>query len=123
MSEIKLGEKQILQLKRNLDKIYKLKNEILKLADESGNAPVMKKKIAETLLLLESLASHASPTNEEFNSFIRDANLRFVGMEIDNLPWAVVAHEVELFCKYINSIAFQFTDKGVKILTRKKRRK
>jgi hypothetical protein len=123
MSRTRMTEKQILKLKRNLNKIYKLKNEILKLADKPGNAPILKRKIAEILLLLESIASHANPKNEEFNSYIREANLRFVGMEIDNSPWPVVIHEVELFCKYLNSVAFHFTEEGVKILTRKDKKK
>lgn len=119
MPGIKLTEKQILKLKRNLNKIYKLKNEILKLEDKAGNALVLKRKIAEILLLLESIANRANPKNEAFNSFIREANLRFVGMDIESSPWPVIANEVELFCKHINSMAFHFTEKGVKILTTK----
>ena len=118
MSGTGLSEKQILQLKRDLDKIYKLKNEILKLADESGNAVVLKSKIAEVLLLLGSIANYANPRNEELGSFMREANLRFVGMDIESSPWPVIEHEIELLCKYINSIAFDFTRKGVRILTK-----
>jgi hypothetical protein len=115
MSGMELREKQILQLKRNLDKIYRLKNEILKLAGESQNAGALKNKMAEVLLLLGSIASCANPRNEELESFMKKANLRFVGMEIESSPWPAIEHEVELFCEYINSIAFNFTTKGVKV--------
>jgi len=122
MTDIELTEKQILQLKRNLDKIYKLRNEILKLASESGNKGALKNKIAEVLLLLGSIASYANPRNEELGSFMREVNLRFVGMEIESSPWPAIEHEIALFCKYINSLAFHFTSKGVRIITRNARR-
>lgn len=117
VSAMKLRERQILQLKRNLDKIYKLKNEILKLANESGNAGVLRKKIAEVLFLLGSMTSYANPRNEDLDAFIRKMNLQLVGTEIENSPWPAIEHEIHLFCEYINSIAFHFTTEGVKILT------
>jgi len=116
---MELTEKQILQLKRDLDRIYKLKNEILELINKSANTGVLKKKIAEVLLLINTIASRASPKNEELESFVREAKMRFVEMDVENSPWPVIAHETELFCKYINSIVFDFTRKRVRILTRK----
>jgi len=117
-----LKEKQILQLKRSLDRIYKLKSELLKLVSESTNAAVLRSKIAEVLILLSSIVGYANPKSEELEEFLREANLRFIGMEIESSPWAAVEHEVQLFCDYINSTAFQFTKDGVKILVKKRKR-
>jgi hypothetical protein len=118
MSGIGLREGQILQLERNLDKIHKLRSEILNLADEAANVLILRKKIAEVLLLLGSIANCANPRNEELDTFIRRANLRFVGTEIESSPWPAIEHEIELFCDYINSIAFDFARRGVRIFTR-----
>jgi hypothetical protein len=118
MSEKELRERQILKFERNLDKIQRLRSEILDLVSESTNVPTLKKKIAEVLLLLGSIASCANPRNEELDAFVRRANLRFVGTEIESSPWPAVEHEVELFCDYINSIAFDFSRNGVRIFTR-----
>jgi hypothetical protein len=116
MLRMELKEKQILQLKRSLDRIYKLRNEILELASESGKATILRSKVAEVLLLLGSIAGYASPKSEKLNTFLREANLQFVGMEIESSPWPAIEHEIQLFCQYINSIAFHFTSNGVKVL-------
>jgi hypothetical protein len=129
MPRKQLTEKQILMLNQKLDKIHKLKNEISALADESRKAETLKKKMAETLILLRSIANYVNPVNEQFNSFLSAANLRFVGMNMENLPWPAIEHEAQLFCKYLNSIVFRFSPSGVRILiaeagrTTKKRKK
>jgi hypothetical protein len=113
----RLTEKRILRLKQKLDKVHRLKNEISVLADESREAEALKKKMAEILTLLRSIASFVNPANEEFDSFLTRANLRFVGMDVKDLPWPAIEHEIQFFCDYLNSIVFDLSGKGVRILT------
>jgi hypothetical protein len=117
MSKIKLTDKQILRLKRSLAKIYKLRNEILPLADEPASIHVLKKRITELLLLLEEMASYSNPRNTELDTFLRDANMRFLGTDMANAPWPATEHEIHQFCRYLNSLVFNFTNEGVQVLS------
>lgn len=116
MSKIKLTPKQISRLKKNLDKIYKLRNEVLGLADEPSTIKVLKKKIAELLLLLEEMTNYSNPRSVELDSLLRDAHLHFLTTDITTAPWPAVENEIRQFCKYLNSIVFNFTKDGVQVL-------
>ncbi len=112
----KLTEKQIERLKRNLDKIYGLRNQLLNLAQEPGNIRPLGEKAGELLRLLDNIAMQANPRNSELDSFIRETSARFVGMDLTLQPWPAVEHEIQLLCDYVNSLAFRFTEQGVKII-------
>ena len=117
-----LTENRILRLRRDLSRIYKLKNEILELSGRSKNADALR-KIPEMLRRLDSIASRAEPRNGELDSFIREARLRLVGTNLESSPDPAVEHEIQALCDRINSIAFDFTEEGVRILIRKSKQR
>jgi len=116
---MELTEKERLMLVRKKEEIQKLTAEILDIKNDPKRAIEIKKKITNVLSILSTLGSYATP-KENLNLYLLMAKIIFHHMSFADSSadsWEEwTSEEIEEFCMYANTVQFDFTKKGLKII-------
>ena len=123
---MEITEKERLILVEKKKEISRLTLEILAIENDPKNALAIKEKLTTILSLLNTIGSYSDSKNFKLEDFIeieraifKMLNTRSEVLEETTYltTWQqIVIPEVELFCNYVKSITFDFTDeKGLKI--------
>ena len=124
--EITKKERQKLLKKRNA--IRKLTLRILEMAHDPKNLEEIKKNIMATLSQLSEITSCLYPTHKSFPIFqswavsradyiFRSISFAVINEKtVDPLLWKAIVPDLTAFAKVVNSVSFDFTETGLKII-------
>jgi hypothetical protein len=124
---VEITEKERLMLVKKKEVICGLTLEILALENDPKNALLIKQKVTTILSLISTIASYSDSKNYNLDGFriLADAMFGILIQPFEELErlkkaspelWRDVVYDIELFCNYANSVRFNFTKKGLKIV-------
>jgi hypothetical protein len=112
---MEITEKERLMLVEKKAEIRKLTEAILELAITTKNNEIeIKKKVTGILSLLSTIASYSDSKNYNLKGVNGMANSIFSQLDMENYTLAELF--LEVYCNTVNSVRFDFTKKGFKIV-------
>jgi len=111
---MEIKEKERLMLVEKKDHICELTLEILDMAHDPESSLEIRKNVTTILSELSTIASYSDSKNRDFDELENAANLIFSQLDLDN--FVIAKCMTEVFCNAVNSIRFDFTRKGFKLV-------
>jgi hypothetical protein len=123
---MEITEKERLMLIRKKEGICELTLEILDMVNDPRNSLEIKKKMTTILSELNAIASYSDSKNYDLNAItdlagnifnlLTDYPAKVIEDIIPNYWKELISRRIEFFCNAANSISFNFTKKGFKII-------
>ena len=112
---MELTEKERLLLVGKKEEIRKLTEDIIELTtDIQRNRTEIKKRVEGILSAISIIASYTN-SNLDMQAFAVTAQVIFHHMDIEPLLPKTITTELEIFCNIVNSMKFNFTEKGLRV--------
>jgi len=115
---MEITETERLMLIKKKEEICGLTLRNLDIARDSQKELEIKKNFTTILSLLSQVASYSNSKNVNLDKFTDAMNILFLTMskeKLDNI-WVSASIYVQILCNYANSVRFDFTKKGLKII-------
>jgi hypothetical protein len=118
MVTMEITEKERLMLVEKKELICGLTLKVLDMAHDPQNSLQIKKNVTAILSELNTIASYSDSKNYDLNQFTIGVNALFdlMSREKEMKMWTLSPRGIEKVCNFANSVRFDFTKKGFKIV-------